>query len=146
MDSEKKRSYLTKQLNMVQTIIDRMGRNSFLIKGWAISIIAGVFAISSKRLFPNSLSLAIFLILILVLFWLLDSYYLYEERIFRNMYNNLVKEFNDEQLISNKSNLFEIDPSKVDKDFQFYSIMFSKTEIPYLITIIAIIMVHLCIK
>ena len=35
-------------LEMIQGIIDRMGSNSFMLKGWAITLAVGVFALSDK--------------------------------------------------------------------------------------------------
>jgi len=37
-----------KHLEFIQTIINRMAANSFLIKGWAITLVAALFALSSK--------------------------------------------------------------------------------------------------
>lgn len=37
-----------KHLEMIQGIINRMASNSFYLKGWAVTLVAGIFAISAK--------------------------------------------------------------------------------------------------
>lgn len=50
-----------------------MAGNSFLLKGWAVTLIAGIFALSSND--TDKLYFLVAYIPILV-FWALDSYYL----------------------------------------------------------------------
>ena len=72
-----------KHLELIQTIISRMANNSFLIKGWTITI-----SLAGFGLFANS-NKTIFLFLILfstIIFWILDAYYLRQERLFRKLY------------------------------------------------------------
>ena len=77
-----------KNLEMIQSIISRMANNSFLLKGWGITIISGIFSLNHEEM-----SFAIFLLiyLIIILFWILDSYYLQLERRFRVLYDDCVK-------------------------------------------------------
>lgn len=75
-----------KHLEMIQAVITRLGNDSFLIKGWAVtvnSVFLG-FAVSSKE--PR---LAVVAILPAVLFWGLDTYYLRSERLFRVFYERV---------------------------------------------------------
>ena len=68
-----------KHMEMIQAVIARLGTNSFLIKGWAVTV-AGAFwgfAIGNKE---EGLALAS--ILPTVLFWGLDGYFLRTERFF----------------------------------------------------------------
>lgn len=37
-----------KHLEMIQNVISRMARNSFALKGWAVTLIAGIFALAGK--------------------------------------------------------------------------------------------------
>jgi hypothetical protein len=77
-----------KHLEFAQGVITRMAQNSFLIKGWAVTLIAALFALAAKESNPQFLILAYFPC---VLFYLLDSYYLYQERLFRDVYNEIRK-------------------------------------------------------
>ena len=35
-------------LQMIQGVISRMASNSFALKGWAVTLVAGIFALASK--------------------------------------------------------------------------------------------------
>ena len=77
-----------KHLEFIQTIIDRLARNSFLLKGWSMTIIAALFAFSGNKDLIKHILAAYFLIAI---FWFKDSYYLWQERLFRALYNHTRK-------------------------------------------------------
>lgn len=38
-----------KHLELVQGVINRMANNSFMLKGWAVTLVAGVFCFGSQR-------------------------------------------------------------------------------------------------
>ena len=60
-------------LEMIQGIIERMGSNSFMLKGWAVTLAVGIFALSSE----DSDKLFFLLAYIpIILFWFIDTYYL----------------------------------------------------------------------
>lgn len=77
-----------KHLEMVQAVISRLAGNSFLIKGWAVTITAAFlgFAVSSKQW-----ELAAASLLPTVTFWGLDAYFLRAERLFRVLYERIRK-------------------------------------------------------
>ena len=82
MESENK----IKHLEMIQGVINRMSSNSFMLKGWAVTLVAGIFALASKD--ADKMYFLIAYIPILV-FWLLDSYYLLQERLYVALYNKV---------------------------------------------------------
>ena len=82
-----------KHLEMIQAIINRMASNSFLFKGWSISIIAGLTAFAAKD--ANKYLLGVSAIAA-VMFWLVDAYYLMLERAFRKLYEEVIKRKPDE--------------------------------------------------
>lgn len=75
-----------KHLEFAQGIINRMGQNSFLLKGWTITLVAALFALAAKDSKSSFFIVAYFPSTI---FWLLDSYYLYQERLFRKVYDDI---------------------------------------------------------
>ena len=75
-----------KHLEFIQTIIARLGNNSFLIKGWALTLATGLFAVSAGRL---SWRLAIIGLVPLLCFWYLDAFFLRQERLFRYLYDDV---------------------------------------------------------
>jgi hypothetical protein len=72
-----------KHLEMIQTVIARLGNDAFLVKGWSITVTTVLFglAINTKR--PL---LAVVAVLPSFAFWILDTYYLRAERLFRELY------------------------------------------------------------
>ena len=73
-------------LEMIQGVISRMASNSFALKGWAVTLVAGIFALSSKD--SDTLYFIVAYIPIVV-FWGLDAYYLLQERLYRALYNKV---------------------------------------------------------
>ncbi len=75
-------------LQMIESIIDRMSNKSGNIKGFAVSIVAGVTALSFKETSPYVLVLSFMTILIFL--WL-DLYYLGMERKYKYFYKQVCK-------------------------------------------------------
>ena len=73
-------------LQMIQDIITRMASNSFMLKGWAVTLVAGIFALSSKD--ADHLYFIIAYVPVLV-FFVLYSYYLLQERLYRSLYEKV---------------------------------------------------------
>lgn len=74
-----------KHLEFIQSIISRLSNNAFVLKGWTITICAGLMVLSESSAFKFSF-LAVFL---LIIFWALDGYYLSLERRYRALYNDI---------------------------------------------------------
>lgn len=75
-----------KHMEIIQSIINRMAGNSFALKGWAVTLITGIFALSSKD--ADKMYFLIAYVPIIV-FWGLDTYYLLQERLYRSLYNKV---------------------------------------------------------
>lgn len=75
-----------RHLEMIQGIINRMANNSFMLKGWAVTLVAGIFALASKEADKSYFLIAYVPIII---FWGMDSYYLLQERLYRSLYNKV---------------------------------------------------------
>lgn len=77
-------------LEMIQNVINRMASNSFLLKGWTVTIVVGLFIFANKA--DNMDPIYIFLALIpAIFFWILDGYFLHQEKLYRELYNNATK-------------------------------------------------------
>lgn len=118
-----------KNLEMIQAIISRMANNSFLLKGWSITIIAGLFSLNSGDINPAVYLLIYF---ILILFWLLDSYYLQLERQYRILYDNCRKGVTDD------FDLNILSPEIKDKT-TYTQVLLSRTEIGFYLLLALII-------
>lgn len=77
-----------KHLELVQGVINRMAGNSFMLKGWAVTLVVGVFSLSDLN--TDKIYFIIAYIPIII-FWLLDTYYLQQERLYRSLYNKVRK-------------------------------------------------------
>ena len=71
---------------MIQEVINRMASNLFFLKGWAITLLAALFALSAKDTNSKYIFIAFFPAII---FWVLDGYFLSQERRFRDLYNDV---------------------------------------------------------
>lgn len=80
------RADLHKHLDFAQAIIARLSNNSFLMKGWALTVAAALFGYSAANL---SWPVALLGFLPPLSFWFLDSYYLRQERMFRLLYEDV---------------------------------------------------------
>ena len=124
-------------LKMIQDIITRMANNSFQLKGWAITLVTGIFALSAW----NDLGVGFYCLIYipLIVFWFLDTYYLRQERLYRGLYNR-VRNMDDNSLSvcnysmvpplkSNKKlNRINDDLDYDRKKYSFFRVMFSITE------------------
>lgn len=99
--------YNLKHLEMIQAIIERMGNNSFIIKGWSFTSIGALFAFW----FSNTSMWYILLLnfCVTILFWFHDAYYLSLERQFRRLY--------DEVRLSDIETDFRMTPKQEEGDF-----------------------------
>lgn len=113
---------LHKEIDLIQGCINRMASNSFFVKGWALSVFAGVTAITRGENLNNIILLLCTTIVPFVCFWFLDAFFLQTERKYRKMYTERLTKRKD----GDNSKLYELDPSgyKVDCIFK---VMWSKT-------------------
>lgn len=73
-----------KHLEMILSTIERMGNNSFLIKGWSITLVSAIFVVALQD--KDKLT-AIWTLFPAIIFWFLDGYYLWQERLLRSLYD-----------------------------------------------------------
>lgn len=129
MDNANKIAYL----GFIQDVINRMGSNSFLVKGFAITLISALVAALNGKYF--------FILILTILFWIVDTYYLYQERLFRNLYKNVINGIEPDDSFSMDAQKYK---NEVD---DFFSVMISKPLSFFyisLIIILAIMMLASC--
>ncbi len=79
-----------KEIDLIQGIINRMGQNSFFIKGWSVALVVGfsAFIFSREKICPTyAIATMITQIVITLFLWYLDSFFLYTERFYRSWYD-----------------------------------------------------------
>ena len=80
-------------LDYIQTAIGRMATNSFLFKGWAITIATGLSAFGAA---DTKVALLVIALITTMLFWGLDGYYLWLERGFIALHNTVAAAHEDQ--------------------------------------------------
>jgi len=73
-----------KHLEFVQGVINRLSTNSFLLKGWTVVLVSALVALGSQASNGNYIYLAL---MPAIVFWGLDGYFLWQERLYRAYYN-----------------------------------------------------------
>ncbi|MFC0533035.1 hypothetical protein [Phytohabitans kaempferiae] len=74
-----------KHLELIQSVVARLANNSFLIKGWTLTVAAAFFALIANR---QGWSTAVVGLVPLLVFWGLDAAFLRQERLFRRLYED----------------------------------------------------------
>lgn len=69
---------------MIQGVIDRLSHNSFLLKGWSVILVSALFALAASG---TELLYIIVAYFPACAFWILDGYFLRQEKLFRKLYD-----------------------------------------------------------
>lgn len=110
-----------KYLEMIQSVINRMAANSFALKGWAVTLVAGIFVLAGKDVDKMYFLVAYIPIIV---FWGLDSYYLMMEKRYRALYEKA-------RMLTDNQIDFDMKPNAQDikdKKLSMFACMLSKTE------------------
>jgi len=112
------KEYMLKEIDIIQDIIKRMAFNSFMIKGWAITLVVVTLLLKGTEKYQVWIAF-----IPLLVFWFLDAYFLRQERMYRILYdwviNNRLK--TEEYLFDMKTHRFENEVQPIPR------IMFSIT-------------------
>lgn len=123
-------------LEMIQNVISRMASNSFLLKGWAVTIVVGLLAFANLKDMDSK-----FIIIALVptiFFWILDSFFLQQERMYIKLYNAATK-LNKLEDIN-----FSLNAKPYEKEVDsLCKVMFSKTLLWFYLPITVVIVIAL---
>ena len=120
-----------KHLEFIQGVINRMAGNLFFLRGWTITLIAALLALFVKG--TNSNYIIYFLLVLVLVFWILDGYFLSQERLFRALYNHVRKL--DEKEIDFSMNTSEY---KKDKKNTWVCAMFSSTLLVFYLPLVGV--------
>lgn len=127
-------------LSIIQSTVQRMGNNSFLLKGWAVLIIVAIFTFAGEQ---NNVQCILFTVIPLIVFWGLDTYYLQLERKYRMPYDEVrLKKEEDIDFDMNFNNVATTvgNANKIS----YFKCLFSKTEVLFYLTcIVTTVLVYL---
>nr|WP_293298151.1 hypothetical protein [Allomuricauda sp.] len=77
-----------KHLEFIHNVIDRLSHKSFLVKSWSITTITALMAFGIDK---GDYRIFIVGFPVSLLFWYLDSHYLWLEKSFRQLYDAVIK-------------------------------------------------------
>lgn len=108
---------LYKEIDLIQSVMQRMSSTSFLIKGWTITLVAIIF---SSRTQVDALPLVIIPI---ILFWILDAFFLHQGRLYRHLYEWVIT-----NRMQTSEHLFSLNASRFKSEVgSHWKVMFSFT-------------------
>jgi hypothetical protein len=111
-----------KHLEFIQDVITRMNSNSFLIKGWTITLVSALFALAAK---DSNIKFILITYIVIPAFWVLDGFFISTERQYRDLYHLVT--LNREEDID-----FNMNAKKFCKGNRTWLAgIFSKTLIPF---------------
>ncbi len=119
-----KEERLHKEVDLIQGIISRMANNSFILKGWVITIVVAILAINKDTIITDDIKyISIVLLLPLITFWYLDAFFLHKERCYRELYKWVIN-----HRLKCDDYLYDLNYARFeDKVEKIRKIMFSKT-------------------
>src|SRR5215467_1892155 len=116
-----------KHLDFLQAVITRMNSNSFLVKGWAVTLVSGLSALAAK---DSNIDFALISYIVIPGFWVLDGFFIATERRYRDLYDEVRKK--DANNID-----FSMDISTFNgKGRSWIEGIFSKTLLPFYLVLI----------
>ncbi|MCY3800193.1 MAG: hypothetical protein OXG46_01305 [Chloroflexi bacterium] len=75
-----------KHLELIQGVINRLSTNSFLLKGWSVVLVSSLFALTAAS---DRAAFVVLAYMPVLVFWGLDGYFLWQERLYRRLYDSV---------------------------------------------------------
>ena len=79
---------VVEHLKIIQAVINRLGRNGLWVKTWSLSLIVTATILIAIH-YVHRPYLCLVLIPFVLVFWILDGYFLWQERLFRKVYDDI---------------------------------------------------------
>jgi len=129
---EELKEFMLKEIEIIQDIIKRMASNSFAIKRWTIALVIITLLLKGSK---YQVLLAFIPILV---FWFLDAYFLWQERLYRRLYNWVIKNRmnTDEYLFDMNAYRFK------DEEQSILGVMFSITLLLFYGSLFILILIY----
>lgn len=147
MNEKIRQVVLEKEIDLIQSCISRMAQNSFIVKGWTITLLTVIIA-----LLPETFDIRLLCILGIVItscFWYLDGFFLKTEKLYCWKYEWVIKnryesdDFFYDLNPYNKKTWIKNDNNSEKKEPNIVCLMFSKTlglmYVPLLLAVIILL-------
>ena len=99
-----------RHLDMIQAVITRQAQNSFAVRGWSVTVVSAVFAVAVTQDEAPPATVLVALVPTLV-FWAMDAYYLWLERLYRGLYADAARRARDGAASEPEVMLFDLNTS-----------------------------------
>ena len=111
-------------LKMIQGVIERMGRNSFQLKAWSAALATGWLAFVAQGFGTGSAfeQPGILVLVPFIILFALDGYYLWQERLFRGLYD---------AVRGAENTTYSMDTSGNAEGNGYWGVLFSRTVWPF---------------
>ena len=131
-EEDKLREYMLKEIEIIQDIVRRIGFNSFMIKGWAITLVVVTLLLKGTEY-------QVWIAFIpLLVFWFLDAYFLWQERMYRKLYEWVIN-----NRLKTEEYLFDMNAYRFKGEVQSrFRIMFSITLGWFYVSIAILIVIY----
>lgn len=125
---------LFKEIDLIQSCINRMASNSFEIKKWTVGIVAILAGLLKQGGDTKDIRACLLFLMVIVMFWGLDAFFLKTEKLYRKKYAWVIQN----RLKENADHLFDLNPYEeqmmLDSNTNMpclFGVMFSKTLFPF---------------
>ncbi len=129
---------LFKEIELIEDCIKRMASNSFLLKGWAVTVLSILLGLMAN--FHSWQLGSLLAIFVCVVFWYLDAVYLKLERLYTRKYNWVIQKRKHTDNYQ-----FNLDPFEKNmwlesesQDIGLIDVMFSWTLLPLYATMLIV--------
>lgn len=109
-----------KHLEFIQNVITRMNSNSFMIKGWAVTLVAALFALSAKE---ANVKFYLIAFIPIVAFWILDGFFIATERRFIKLYKDAASKV-ESAIDFNMNPYFDIELKEINPNDKWFTIIY----------------------
>ena len=108
-----------KHLEFIQGVINRLASDSFRMKGWCVVLVAALFILLAREGRIEFIAVALIPV---IAFWGLDGYFLWQERLYRALYDH-VRTLEEDQIDFS----MDADPFRTGPPRTWPSATFSRT-------------------
>ena len=121
-------------LGFIEATIERMANNSAAIKGWSMGIVAAIIGLGviGKGKTDNLANWILFgcSCIIVFIMWCLDAFYLYQEKLFRDLYS-LVRVMDEKDINYSMDARRKTIIEKKGKAVCYFSVLKNRTILPF---------------
>jgi len=124
-----------KHIEIMQGVVQRMAENSRSCKVWCVTLVSAILVLVART---GNADHSLIALTPTLLFYVLDAYYLVQERRFRNSYNSFVGKVQNDEVKA--SDLFTIAPSGSTTREFLWAMFRSFSVLPFYLVVIATVL------